>query len=107
MFLRDGVLWFFCALVSLIVQMTVIGLSPSNIAIDTSGLPGSWLLGIAHLYVPGPIVVVAYSIVSSRVLIGMRALEAKPDETLPSRQLTTIAFQSVAQPEESIRSSDV
>lgn len=40
-----------------------------------------------------------YSIVSSRVLIGMRSLERKSDEMLQIRELTTLAFQSAAQPE--------
>lgn len=41
-----------------------------------------------------------YSIVSSRILMGMRVLETNPDETEQSR-VTTLAFQSGAQPGES------
>jgi len=78
MFLRDGVLWFLSALVGLILQSVLL---QSTIVYNT----------------PGSLVVVTYSVVSSRVLFGMRSLERKSDEMDQSRELTTLAFQSTTQ----------
>jgi len=85
MFLHDGVWWFFWALVILIVEIAEMSF-------------------FAHsFHMSGLSVSVAYSIVASHVVMGMRALERKWDEEVqPSHQLTTLAFQSEAQAEESI-----
>jgi len=83
MFLRDGVLWLFCALAVIIIQMAFL---------STEG---------QTLFVPGVLVVVAMSIVSSRVLINMRSLEVEAAEAQQSRPLTTLVFQSVAHTEDS------
>jgi len=83
MFLRDGVFWFLCALIVLILQMAF--------------LRRDGFEAISSL-----LVLVTYNIVSSRVLVGMRALETnlKQDEVQASHQLTTLAFRSAPQSEE-------
>lgn len=70
-FLRDGVLWFMCALIALVVQM-LLSIYKGNI-----------------LNVIATPVVVTYSVVSSRILFGMRSLGSRR-ETYRGRPLTIV-----------------